>query len=515
MQTSLSAKAKAAAKRAAKRPALAGTSLALAGLLSGCAFLTPTPPPAVATPAPPASLLDSWQAPLAHGGSPTDLVQWWARFNDPALLALQAAAQDASPSLAMARARVERARAAQVAAGAAGAPRLDAQGAASVGRNVPRQPTASSLSLGLQAQWELDLFGAVAAGKSAATARLEGAQALWHDARVAVAAETASSYTQLRACEAQLALAQLDATSRLETARLTDASATAGFTAPADAALARAGAAQARMLAVSQQAQCETQVKVLVELTDLPEPALRQRLAASTGVLPTPAPIAPAALPAALLAQRPDLMDAARAVVAAAGDTAQAQAREKPQVSLSGSFAGVSLRTSGGSNSQGNGANSGTTNGATWSLGPLVVNFPLFDGGSRAASTAAARASYDEAVALYRSQVRRAVREVETSLVALQSSAARQDDAASATRDFEASLRATSQRQQRGLASLFDLEAARRNAVQAQSALLELQRERVSAWISLYRALGGGWAGELLVPDASPARPVASAPLQR
>ncbi len=492
--------------------ATASASLALAALLSGCAMLSPTPPPALPTPAPPTSLADSWQAPVAHGGSPTDLVQWWARFNDPTLLVLQAAAQDASPSLAMARARVERARAAQVLAGAAGSPRLDAQGAASVGRNVPRQPTASSLSLGLQAQWELDLFGAVAAGKAAATARLEGAQAQWHDARVAVAAETASSYTQLRACQAQLALAQLDATSRAETARLTDASAGAGFTAPADAALARAGAAQARMLAVSQQAQCETQVKALVELTDLPEPTLRQRLAASTGVLPTPAPIAPVALPAALLAQRPDLLDAARAVVAAAGDTAQAQAREKPQVSLSGSFAGVSLHTSGG------GMAGGTTNGATWSLGPVVVNFPLFDGGARAANTAAARASYDEAVALYRSHVRRAVREVETSLVALQSSAARQDDAASATRDFEASLRATTQRQQRGLASLFDLEAARRNAVQAQGALLELQRERVSAWISLYRALGGGWAGELAMPanaspanaspaDASPAKP--------
>ncbi|MDE2615177.1 MAG: RND transporter, partial [Burkholderiales bacterium] len=44
-----------------------------------------------------------------------------------------------------------------------------------------------------------------------------------------------------------------------------------------------------------------------------------------------------------------------------------------------------------------------------------------------------------------------------------------------------------------GLASLFELEDARRTAVAAQSALIELQRERVAAWISLYRTLGGGW----------------------
>ena len=78
--------------------------------------------------------------------------------------------------------------------------------------------------------------------------------------------------------------------------------------------------------------------------------------------------------------------------------------------------------------------------------------------------------------------------------MALDASAQRQADAESAARDFEASLRATQARQKSGLASLLDLEAARRNAVQAQGALIELQRERAAAWIALYRALGGGWS---------------------
>ena len=54
-------------------------------------------------------------------------------------------------------------------------------------------------------------------------------------------------------------------------------------------------------------------------------------------------------------------------------------------------------------------------------------------------------------------------------------------------------LRATEARSRGGLASQFDLETARRNAVLAQSTVIELQRERVTAWITLYRALGGGW----------------------
>lgn len=453
------------------------STAAMAALLSGCAT-APAPLPTSPTP-----VTAGWQAALPHGGATVDLTQWWAQFKDPLLPDLIAAAQAASPTLASARARIERARAARVAAGAGLWPMVGALGSASSGRSVPGQPTATSASLGVQAAWEIDLFGAVTAGRDAAQARLQGAQAGWHDARVSLAAEVATSYTALRGCEAQLVQTRADAASRAETTRLTELSAQSGFTAPADAALVRASAAQARSQALSQQAACDTQIKSLVEITDLPEAALRQRLAAGTAVLPQPVAITVTALPASLLAQRPDLAEAARNVVAAAGDESQSRARGLPQVSLSGSLAAAGLRSGG-----------VTTTGSTWSFGPLLVSFPIFDGGSRAANTAAAKAGYDEAVAVYRAQVRRAVREVETALVALDATAERQRDAEAAARDFEASLVATQARQRGGLASLFDLEAARRNAVQAQSALIDLQRERASAWIALYRALGGGWS---------------------
>lgn len=464
-----------------------GTAAAAAmALLAGCASAPAEPPGAATVPVAPA-----WQAPLPPAGA-GNLAGWWARFNDPLLPPLITAAQAASPTLASAAARIERARATRVAAGAALVPQLDAVGSASQGRTQPGLPVAGSASLGLQAGWEIDLFGGLAAGRNAAQARLEGAQAAWHDAHVAVAAEVATSYTALRACEAQLVQTRTDADSRAETSRLTEASAQAGFTAPADAALARAGAAQARTQAVNQRAACDTLLKSLVELTDLAEPELRQRLAAATAVLPTPEAISPGALPASLLAQRPDLAEAARNVIAAAGERTQTEARQLPQVSLQGSLAGVSLRS-----------NESTTSGSTWSFGPLTVSLPLFDGGARAAASAAARAGYDEAVALYRAQLRRAVREVEASLVALQATAEREADARLAVQDYEASLRATEARQRGGLASLFDLETARRNAVQAQGALIELRRERAAAWISLYRALGGGWSEHTLSTAAA------------
>lgn len=466
-------------------PAATLSALLLAATLAGCA----STPRGVALPAAP--LPAAWQAPLppALGAagpavvSSATLAQWWASFADPLLPQLINSALAASPDLAAARARIERARASRVAAGAAELPHVDAVGSAQAGRSLPRQPSATSASVGVQAAWEVDLFGGVSAGRSAAQSRLQAAQAALYAARVALAAETATSYVQLRACEAQQVQARLDATSREETARLTELSARAGFTAPADAALARASAAQSRSLVLVRQAQCETLVKGLVETTGLSEPSLRQQLAAGTAVLPQPAPISVRSLPAELLAQRPDLAEAARAVEAAASDQRLAEARQKPQVRLSGSLGLAGLRSAGVS-----------TTGSTWALGPLVVSLPVFDGGSSAAHSAAAKAEYEAAVAAYQAQVRRALREVESAFVALDNTASRQQDAEAAARDFQASLVATQARQRSGLGSLFDLEAARRNAVQAQSALVDLQAERVNAWISLYRALGGGWS---------------------
>jgi NodT family efflux transporter outer membrane factor (OMF) lipoprotein len=452
-------------------------TLLAAAVLAGCATATgpAATPPSAAAPA-------AWQAPLPHGGRGAELAAWWRGFDDALLPELVDAAQKASPTLAAARARIARARATLAASDAAASPRLDAIAGAQRARLQPETPATSSAALGLQASWELDLFGGVAAAQRAGAQRLRGAEADWHDARVSLAADVATAYVNLRGCEAQLQQAQADAASREATARLTDQSAAAGFTAPADAALARAGAAQARSQARAQQAQCDTLVKGLVELTDHPEPELRRSLAAATARLPQAAGVAGLALPAQLLQQRPDLAAASAAVMAAAADVAATRADELPRVSLAGSLQLATLRSAGVS-----------SNGSVWSLGPLQLSLPLFDRGSRKAATAAQQAAYDEAVAQLQAATRRALREVESALVALDATAARERDVRAAAVDFEASLTATEARQRGGLASLLDLEAARRNALQARSTLIELERERAAAWIALYRSLGGGW----------------------
>jgi outer membrane protein, multidrug efflux system len=452
-------------------------AMALA-LLAACGT-GPTPRADAPEPALPAQ----WQAPLPHQGELTQLSAWWQQFNDPLLVALLDAAQAVSPSIASAASRIEQARAARVAAGAALLPTLDAAASATRGRQDFSTGLANTGSVGLQAAWEIDLFGSRRNGRDAAQARLDGAQLGWHDARVAVAAEVATTYVSLRACEGQAEQTRADSSSRNETARLTGLSTQAGFEAPANAALARASAAQGNSLLTQRRAQCDALVKALVALTALPEAALRSQLAAGAARVPEPAPIAMAGVPAQVLSQRPDLVSAERDLVAAGAEVAQAEAQRYPRIALNGSISAARFESSFGNQS-----------GTLWSIGPVTVSLPLFDGGTRRANVAAAQARYDEAGAVYRGKLRTAVREVEEALVSLQSTADRSTDAQAATEGFAASFRATEARFKGGLASLFELEDARRSALAAQIALIDLQRERSSAWIALYRALGGGWS---------------------
>ncbi|HYF19873.1 MAG TPA: TolC family protein, partial [Ramlibacter sp.] len=84
-------------------------------------------------------------------------------------------------------------------------------------------------------------------------------------------------------------------------------------------------------------------------------------------------------------------------------------------------------------------------------------------------------------------------REVEQALVSLESARTRDEDARLAAEGYRASFAATEARYRAGLASLFELEDARRTLFAAETALVTLQRERTAAWVSLYRAAGGGW----------------------
>ena len=469
---------------------LAATTAALALLiLAGCG--TPR------LPSQPSSMpAAQWSATLPHGGDAQALTDWWARFDDPLLPALIGPAQASNPSLAQATARIRQARAGLRSAEAGRLPMLDLNAQANRGRGAAGNfGSATQYGASADARWEIDIFGATRAEIAAAAARAEQATLGWHAARVSLAAEVAQTYVVLRSCEAQRSVFEQDAGSQRQTAGLTREKVRVGFEAPANGALADAAAADASNRAIAQRADCDVLLQTLSVLTGQAQAALRDGLASRSAQLPRPAQFTVTTLPAQLMAQRPDVAAAERDVVAAAADVGVAEAARYPRLVFGGSLGIAGLRVGG-----------NASEGRTWGFGPSL-SLPLFDGGAIAAREEAARGRYDEARAVLDDRLRRAVAEAEEALLRLDSAARRQTDAERAAQGFSDYFAAAEERWRIGAGSLIDREDARRTALAAQSALLTVQRERVLAWIALYRALGGGWAASDSMPDAQPRNP--------
>jgi outer membrane protein, multidrug efflux system len=421
----------------------------------------------------------AWNAPLPHAGDAQSLKAWWASWNDPALVALIDATQANNPTLEQASARISQARISARIAGSSALP--EASGGSGLTRGAQGGPTATNWSTTAQTAWELDLFGGKVRTRESSEARIQARSVDWHEARVSLAAEVASIYASLRVNEALAVGFEQDRVSRAETARLTQLKTNAGFEAPANAALANAAVSDAYARIIAQQAEIDLAIKGLVGLCGLAEPEVRKLLTPARASLPTVRGLAVSNVPAQALTQRPDLAGLERELAALTAEIGIAEADRYPKISFSGSI-GYSISRALGT----------TTDGALWGFGPSI-SIPLFDSGRRAANVELAVARHQEVAASYKGLAMRAVRETEEALTRLNAAQLREPDLRASVTGYEAFARAAQARLSAGVGSVLELEDARRAVLGAQVAVLNLERDRLLAWIALYRAVGGGW----------------------
>lgn len=197
---------------------LLGAALA-AAILSGCAVgpdYRPEPPAAVT--------LQGAQDAAYSAESPVG--NWWSQFDDPVLEQLVRDALFANHDLRIAVSRVKQARAVFVERRLDQAPHITAQG--SFDRREQQQVIAGNqrflteqTTLGLDAAWELDLFGRQRRASEAARADLEAEQAGLQDVQVTVAAEVARNYFELRGTQKQLDVSKRTLTNLRDTQKLT------------------------------------------------------------------------------------------------------------------------------------------------------------------------------------------------------------------------------------------------------------------------------------------------------
>lgn len=470
---------------------------ACAVALCGCALQAPYQAPEAAT----VIHATGWQAERPHGGNVEHLVDWWRRFDDPAVAELIGLAEIGSPTVAKAVARINGARATLASSNADAWPTLTGSGSVSRAKsavslgNSALTTLTTTRSVGADASWEIDLFGKNRSARESSQAQLDARIDDWHDARVSLAAEVADDYVQYRACR-QLARAyQQSAASYAQTEKTTRAAVGAGLSAASDAYLAQASTASANATATQQNVTCEELVKSLVALTGADEPTLRGIIdRPNAPELPEPAVFRVDSVPADLLRQRPDLASSERALASAYADIGQARAERLPNLSLTGS--GTISATNLSSPVLG------------WSFGPSL-SLPIFDAGKRKAAVDSAQASYDTQLATYRSAVLTAVKEVEVALVDLDGAARRSDDARRAAEQYRRYERAIETNWRAGFDTLLTLEQARRSLTSAEITQIELQRDRVRSWIALYKALGGGWQADSTVASAAESTPTA------
>ncbi len=428
----------------------------------------------------PAPAAPSSATPAAPSTAPADLARWWQRLDDPQLAALVTQALEANASLRSARAALAQARALRDVQAAGLLPSLD--GSASAQRARPAGgDTANRFQVGLDAGWELDVFGGRRSAVQAAEADARAAQEGLAAAQVSLAAEVALTYLEMRGLQSRLAIARSNLAAQAETLQLADWRVQAGLASSVDLEQARAATGQTAAQIPALEAGIEQAQHALAALAGRAPRALRPELAEARPV-PQPTGALALAIPADTLRQRPDVRRAEQQVAAELARVSQADAARYPGFRLGGTL-GLSARTLGGLNS---GA-------AVFDSLLAGVAVPLFDGGAARAQVRAQEASLEQARAGYETVVLAALQEVEDALVALgkdRERLARLREAA------DAAANAALLAQQRYASGLIDFQVVldTQRTLYATQESVAITGANVGAdHVRLYKALGGGW----------------------
>lgn len=446
-------------------------------MVGGCASLQQSAKQTLQAPSP-----ANWTAPAATG-APTDLAAWWTRFGDPALPPLITEAMKAGTNVASARARLRQARAAREMASAGLAPTLGGSGSAQ-GSWADGRGTSESYHAGLDARWELDLWGAGAAGVRAAEASAQASALTLENTRVTVAAEVALTLLQLRGTQVREAIAKRNLVSQQQTLQITQWRHEAGLVTALDVEQARTAVEQTRALLPALAGNATQAMNALAVLTGRAPGTLQAELAVVGEAVSLPA--APAdlvlAIPAEVLRQRPDVAAAERQFAAAAARVEQTDAGRLPSFSLGGSF-GLSAATL-----------SGLGSGAGVASLLAGVSVPVFDAGRLRAQVQQQEAARDEAAENWRATVLAALQEVEDALVSLAATReqlAAQQAAATAARN---AAEIAEQRYRSGLVDFQNVLLSQRTLLSAEDGVAGTTTTLATDHVRLYKALGGGWA---------------------
>jgi outer membrane protein, multidrug efflux system len=444
------------------------------GLLFGCAAVRV---PEYQRPQVPAK--SSWSRAPQTTVSATEAIspQWWAQFGDPYLDSLVAKAIAGNVDLKILAARIAVANA-QIAEARAGAmPSPDINGGALL-QKTTGQPSLKQYALGTQVSWDIDIWGKVEKGAQAQTAEFHATEADWRAGYLQIAADVSTSYFQILQLDEQIGHQQRALVKNEQILAIYETMRSNGLT--SDTEVLRQRAETNRLTTDLLELRRSRDVTENAVATLLGVPAGDFKIQPDRGRYRVQVPAVPANLPLDLLARRPDVVAAEFRVLEAHDLMGQARLAQLPSVSLTGQ-AGIGSLTLG-----------DLLKAFTLGFTP-TIDIPALNPGVRAhVKTTEAQIKVTEED--YRRTVIAAFEEVENALVNLE--AHRQQQEALQKQVDQLQLVSAQDEAQLGIGvvSQLDVFEDERSILTAQLALLASREQVLSDTVTLYKALGGGWA---------------------
>jgi len=480
-----------------KKTPMSGLLMLIASILifSGCAmvgpnYVKPTAPE-------PEKWLDS--------GSPKIKSQegkfgdWWTVFNDPVLNELIQAAYQQNLTLQIAGLRIYEARAQLGIAFGFQFPQTQ-QGLGSgslnqLSKNAPNAASAdryySNFDIGLDAAWELDVWGKFRRAVQTGVANLEASIANYDDILVSLTAEVARTFIVLRTSEERLGVARQNVEIQKRSLDIGEVRFKAG-------AVTELDVSQAKALLSSTQATIpgfETDIRqaknaLAILLGKLPGEI--DAMLGAPGLIPKiPVEVA-VGIPAELLRRRPDIRFAERQLAAQSAQIGFAKADLYPHFSLFGS---LGFQTSGNTDFRSNNAQFSDLfkkDSITYSTGG-GFNWDLFNYGRITNQVRVEDARFQELAVNYEDTVIRAAQEVEDAMIGFLNSQDAVFYLADAVKASKRSVDLSSIQYREGLVDYQRVLDTQRDLTTQQDNLVFTAGSVGTNLVALYRALGGGW----------------------
>lgn len=429
---------------------------------------------------------------------------WWTVFNDGMLDKLEQRALHDNPNVRAAAQRLVQAQAQLGVTRASQLPTVGVSAGVSNSRTSAETPMGATFghqsikgteySVGANFSYELDLWGRVRRAVEAADAQALAAQDDRDGVMLMLSGQVASTYFQLRGLDADLQILNDALATRRESEQLIEARFNAGLSNELDVSRARIERANAEADIQEAQRQRNTLEHALAVLVGV-APSQLQLVsvtadARGAAALPLP-PSIPVGLPASILGQRPDLAASVATLRAFNAQVGVAEGAYYPSVSLTGNFGYASKTLS----------NLAQGSARQFSVGPLALSLPIFEGGRIEANVKLAKARYDEAVANHEARLLTALREVEDALSDVQQRKQQGDVQVQAQQAAARAVQVAQARYDRGVSTYLDVTDAQRSALAADRAAAQIRTQRLLAAVSVARALGGGW--QQAAPEAT------------